>query len=502
MERLPGRLTRRPDPLFTPTVQMVHSRYRHAVIILADGARADVMREEMAHGNLPNISAHLGVSLPAVTSFPSTTGPAYLPFLTGCFPGTCNVPGIRWFDKSIYDAGWSFDRYRSYVGLESFCMARDMWPHIKTVFETIPDSKSIFNPIARGASGLRNVTRISRIWYWYYAHLTDRWGFADDAGLKKLLGEVRRKPSYIFCVLPGIDEYSHLAHPRHERTLERYRWLDGAVGKVVDELKARGMWDATALFLVSDHGLSATHTHFCVNAFLEDHGLPAFYYPLIFHKRGKLAANMVSGNGMTHVYFKNRDGWARHTVRDELERNSPGLIDDLLGEEAVDIVAIRNADGGADILSKRGSARVRLDGSALGYEVTGSDPFGYPPLAEDMDPRQSLERTLDTDYPDAPFQIAHLMTAPRSGDLVISAKPGFDLRLKYENPEHRGSHGSLHMSHMRVPLMTNVSLETKPARTADIFPTVLSLLGRDLPGHIDGVPLEVKGQSSKVKGPV
>ncbi|MFH1829318.1 MAG: alkaline phosphatase family protein [Pseudomonadota bacterium] len=474
---------------------MTDSQYKHIIVILADGARADVMQEELAQGNLPNIYRYLmgpGASIPAVTSFPSTTGPAYLPFLTGCFPGTCNVPGIRWFDKSLYDTGWSFDRYRSYVGLESFCMASDMWPHIRTMFEILPDSISIFNPIARGASGMRNATRISRIWYWYYAHLTDRWTFVDDAGLAKLRHKIKRLPSFVFCVFPGIDEYSHLTHPRHEKTIERYLWLDKAIGDVVHDLKTQGLWESTALFLVSDHGLSKTHTHFCVNTFLDQHKLPPFYYPLIFQKRGKLCANMVSGNGMTHLYFKNRDGWTRHTVRDELERLAPGLISDLWEEEAVDIIACRNPDGGADILSRRGEAKIRLDGAQLHYEVKGSDPFGYPPLSSDLDPTQSLERTLDTDYPDAPFQIAHLFTSPRAGDLIISARPGFDLRLKYENPEHRGSHGSLHMSHMRVPLLTNVPLEMRPARTADVFPTILMLLGRKLPGHIDGVPIPMK----------
>ena len=467
-------------------------QFDSAIIILADGARADVMAEELAAGRLPNIARYLagpGSNLPAVTSFPSTTGPAYLPFLTGCFPGTCNVPGIRWFDKAKLDAGWSFDRYRSYVGLESFCMASDMWPHIRTVFELVPDSLSIFNPIARGARGGRNVTRISRIWHWYYAHLTDHWAFTDDAALAKLRSSLRSSPSFIFCVFPGIDELSHLTHPRHEKTIERYRWLDSAVGSIVGDLVAHGKWERTALFLVSDHGLSATHTHFCLNAFLEDHALPAFFYPLIFHKRGKLSANMVSGNGMTHIYFKNSDGWSRHTVREELERHSPGLLHDLVAEDAVDIVACRTSDGGADVLSRRGRARIRLDGAALHYEVQGSDPFGYPPLPADLDPEQCLLRTLDTDYPDAPFQIAHLLTSPRAGDVVISATPGFDLRLKYEHPEHRGSHGSLHASHMRVPMLTNVKLTHRPARTADLFPTILKLLGHDIPGHIDGVPL-------------
>lgn len=453
------------------------------------------MAEELAAGRLPNIARHLterGSNLSAVTSFPSTTGPAYFPFLTGCFPGTCNVPGIRWFDKSLFDSSRSFDRYRSYVGLESFCMARDMWPHIRTIFELVPASSSIFNPIARGAAGRRNVTRVSRIWHWYYAHLTDHWAFTDEAALAKLKGEIKRKPSFIFCVMPGIDELSHLAHPRHEKTIERYHWLDSAIGSVVGELIANGMWERTALFLVSDHGLSATHTHFCVNTFLGDRGLPAFYYPLIFKKRGRLAANMVSGNGMTHLYFKNSDGWSRHTVVEELRHHSRSLLDELVAEEAVDIVACRNSEGGADVFSKRGMAKIRLDGAALHYEIKGSDPFGYPALPSDLDPEQCLLRTNDTDYPDAPFQIAHLLTSPRAGDVVVSATPGFDLRLKYEHPEHRGSHGSLHEMHMRVPLLSNVSFKPRPLRTADVFPTIMQLLGHDIPGHIDGVPLTLQ----------
>lgn len=470
---------------------------KRVIIILADGARADVFDELLSAGRLPNIARHLiekGSIVPAVTSFPSTTGPAYLPFLTGCFPGTCNVPGIRWFDKAKYDTGWSFDRYRSYVGLESFCMARDMWPHIETVFELVPDSYSIFNPIARGA-GRRNITKISRIWYWYYAHQTDHWGYVDEAATKKLCDLQVRDPRYVFAVFPCIDEYSHLSHPRHDRVIEQYCRLDDSLGRLVNELKNRLDWESTAIFLVSDHGLSKTDSHFCVNAFLENHGLPAFFYPLIFDKKGKLSANMVSGNGMTHVYFRNGDGWARRTMIDELRTISPHLVDDLLAEEAVDIIAVRNSDGGADITSRRGAATVRLDGMTLHYELKGEDPFGYGSLPPNMSPGDCLKDTFDTDYPDAPFQVAHLFTSPRAGDLIISATPGFDLRLKYENPEHFASHGSLHRSHMRVPLVSNLRFENRPVRTVDVFPTALKLLGHDTPGHIDGVPLAISDVS-------
>lgn len=466
---------------------------KRSIVLLADGARADVFFDLMGKGALPQVSrwlAEKGTALQAVTGFPSTTGPAYLPFLTGCLPGTCNVPGIRWFDKAYFDEGFfSLRRHRSYVGLESFLMGRDVEPHIKTVFELVPESYSIFNPIARGAKGFRNRTRYARIWYWYYAHLTDHWGLPDEAALAKVMDVLKKGCRFLFAVFPGIDEYSHLTHPYHEAVLERYLWLDKAIGEIARYLDGKGEWDSTELWLVSDHGLSRTDRHFCVNSFLEERGLPAFFYPLIFDKKGKLAANMVSGNGMTHVYFKNRDGWARHTVRSELERSLPHLIDDLLKEDAVDIVACRNSEGGIDVRSRRGEAKIKLSGHHIHYEVAGSDPFGYGKLPDDLDPEKSLKVTSGTEYPDAPFQLAHLFTSRRSGDMVLSATPGHDLRLRYENPEHKASHGSLARNHMMVPLLCSRKYEAKVARTADLFPTMLKSLGLPIPGYIDGIPL-------------
>ncbi len=461
---------------------------KRAVVLLADGARADVIDEELAAGRLPNIARYLvepGAHRTAVTSFPSTTGPAYLPFLTGCLPGTCNVPGIRWVDKPAYDDGRFLQNHRSYVGLESFLMTRDIREPIATIFELVPGAQSIFNPIARGA-GRGNRTRISRIWYWYYAHLTDHWSFADEAALAKIKRSLSESPPFLFAVLPGIDEYAHLAGCEAPEVRARYAFLDRAVGEIAELLQSRGEWGETALFVVSDHGLSTTHTHFCVNTFLDEHGLPPFFYPLIFHKRGKRAANMVSGNGMSHLSFRNADGWARRTVRAELETLAPGLIDDLLRCEAVDIAISREPGEGLLVESRRGRARLRLGGERLRYAVEGSDPFGYGPLPEELTPEDSLARTIGSDYPDAPFQIAHLMTAPRAGDVVLSATPGFDLRLKYEHPEHHASHGSLHATHMRVPILANLPLADRPARTVDIFPTILMLLGHETPGYVDG----------------
>ncbi|MEP7171453.1 MAG: hypothetical protein ABI855_18935, partial [Bacteroidota bacterium] len=62
----------------------------------------------------------------------------------------------------------------------------------------------------------------------------------------------------------------------------------------------------------------------------------------------------------------------------------------------------------------------------------------------------------------------------KAGDIVISAREGYDLRNFWEYPEHIGSHGSLIKSHIHVPLIYNQkNWNTHPARTADIFDTIL-----------------------------
>lgn len=469
------------------------STCERAIVILADGARADVMEELIAEQRLPNIARWMlasGSLRKAVTVFPSTTGPAYLPFLTGTSPGFSNIPGIRWMDKEQFaSAGW-LSAHRSYVGLESFLISSDIARPIKTIFELVPRSYNIFNTIARGA-GWRNRTRLSRLWYWYYAHLTDRWSFVDRAALAKTLECLQQRPCFLFVVFPGIDEYSHLAHPQHEQTIAQYLWLDHSIGKIAEELERRGEWATTQLWIVSDHGLSKTDTHYCLNTFLEGEGLAPFYYPRIHSRFRKQAATMVSGNGMAHLYFRGERGWNGCFTRGDVERLSPQLLPKLIAQPAVDVVMVRNSDGGIDVISKRGEAKIFRRDQRLLYLVQQRDPFGYPPCHPEQSAESSLAATFASDYPDAPVQIANLFRSRRTGDVVISAALGSDLRLKYEHPEHRGSHGSLHRLHMMTPLLCNRPLPERPIRTVDVFPTILESLGIEVPAYAEGKSLRV-----------
>ncbi|EKD41709.1 MAG: hypothetical protein ACD_73C00568G0003, partial [uncultured bacterium] len=344
---------------------MKKAPYSRCLIILADGARPDVMQDLLHRGKLPYIDRYLvkrGTFKSITSVFPSTTGPAYLPYLTGCFPGTCNVPGIRWFDKQHYSKkGWSFKSFRSYVGLETFLLNRDMHPDIKTAFDIYEKSFSIFNMVHRGIKKNNDLTRLSRIWYLYYAHLTDHWAMVDSVSLQKVLKAIDMNAEFIFANFPAIDEYSHRSSPFHPRTLKAYEELDAHVGVIMNKIRDKNMLEDTLVTIVADHGLSETHTHFDVGPYLEEKkGLKTFFYSQIFKFKFK-AVSMVSGNGMSHLYFEGERGWQERLSFEELSKMGL-LLDELRLRPEVDIVACQGIDQSIHILSEKGHGVYKVMG--------------------------------------------------------------------------------------------------------------------------------------------
>ena len=108
----------------------------------------------------------------------------------------------------------------------------------------------------------------------------------------------------------------------------------------------------------------------------------------------------------------------------------------------------------------------------------------------ELDDREMLARSRESNLPDAPRQLLQLFQSARAGDLVLAAAPGADFRGPWEIPEHRSGHGSLIAEHMEVPIAANVALPDMPIRTVDLMPTVLERLGVAVPSGValDGVP--------------
>ncbi|MCH8013447.1 MAG: alkaline phosphatase family protein [Candidatus Dadabacteria bacterium] len=467
------------------------TEFKSCIFIMADGARADVFSELLNSGDLPNISKYIvekGCYKEAVTVFPSTTGPAYTPYIFGKYPGRCNLPGIRWLDRDAYnDKLLSFDRFRSYIGLETYFMNRDVSLDYQTLFEIFPRNVNIFNELSRGAGFKNDKTLFSKLYYKVKSHFTDKSDEVDLVARRILLQSLKEYPDFIYAVFLGIDTYSHLNHPFHKKVINSYRRIDEMIGLLAKNLESEGRLEETLIIVASDHGLTQTHSHFDSLEFMNDQGYKTFYYPNVFkHFTDADAACLISGNAMANIYVKSKDGWGRKSTFEELV----GLVDNFIERPEVDIVAGLDHKGRSRIKSTMGEAVTWLDNDGnINYQKIKGDPFNYNGMPKKMSSEEALAYSFNTEYPDALLQIIQLLESPRTGDLILSAGPGYDLRAKHENPEHRSSHGALFRDHMLVPLVMNAKVNKEFIRTVDIFPTILSFLGQPIPNNIDGISL-------------
>ena len=461
--------------------------------MLADGARAGAFEQLLEAGELPNIREHVterGSYRRATSTFTSTTGPAHVPILTGCFAGTADVPGYRWFERSAFRPGawpgqWCM---RSYNGPEALLIDRDLAPHARTLFELTDNAVNAFGVLTRGVPRGNSLFGRRKQWLWPYIHYSRRWGDAEPWAARALVASASMPSEFRFVAFPGIDWFSHYVDPDGEGAIGCYRLIDRAVGDAARELRRLGTYDDTLIVVCSDHGHTPVHTHYDLPVRLEeDLGLGVAYHSRGVFKRDPDAVACVSGNGMAHVYLCGADWRAPPPSRSEIDRHHPGVRDALLAEPGIDLVITGDGDGGAWVESRRGAARLAEVGGGVEYRPAGPDPFGWDALPERMSFEDALRHSFDTGHPDALVQIAQLWRSRRSGELVVSAMPGWDLRERYEHPEHLSSHGALHAGHMHVPVAASVPLAEGPMRTADIFATVLGHLGREVPAGVDGV---------------
>jgi arylsulfatase A-like enzyme len=126
-----------------------------------------------------------------------------------------------------------------------------------------------------------------------------------------------------------------------------------------------------------------------------------------------------------------------------------------------------------------------LEGGRYSYRPLTGDPLAIG-AHESLSHDESHDVTMDSDYPDAIAQIAHLAGSARSGEIMLSASRNWDYRAKWEPIPHVSSHGALHREHMQVPLLLNRPARGVPRRTVDVMPSALTAIGRPVPEGLDG----------------
>ena len=500
------------------------SRTDGAIIFMVDGVSGEVFDSMLAAGELPAIKKYMvdrGTYCPAaVANTPSVTISNLASIATGQFPGHHGVVGVNWFDRN--QLIWrNYDTIAQKNTLDGDYIA-------PTIYEQFPDrlTFSVFFQPHRGATKFwENWTSAGPPFYFGWYEFVDRLTLWRLHELAPIAREYRQFPAVtvVYLLAPDFRSYVHGTHSAEYR--ESLKHTDYQIGRVLGDLQRAGLLDKVHVALVSDHGHTQVTSHFDITKYMEKQvGLKIarnqWWENAPFEDRledYRNAHGVLYGSGDRYwAVCLRRPIRADGKVvgyRDWLDRPTPADLQsyptrdgnkDLLAEfvkdpavDAIayaageDVVRVRRADGEVEFRQPGGR------GKDIAYRViAGRDPLGYAGMISadaqagtPLPQRQWLEQTSHTRYPDLPAQIlAYFRATRRAADIAVFAAPAWDFRTV-----NKGGHGGLRPEDMLVPLIVAgpgvPHRRINHARTVDLVPTILSLLGKPLPPDLDGQPI-------------
>ena len=516
------------------------SKESYGLVIMIDGAKADVWKRYALEGRLPNvrrlfIDEGLWVEH-ASTVFPTITGAALPATLTGTVPGRHGIPSLYFFDRvqGQYPV--------LYLPLEALDWNRWLSSEVKTIwehFEGADDTMAIGPALNRGADSI-----IPVIWNIKYKPMEYR--AKVQLGLRRLRrGFLGGPPARLTVVYNGwFDHMEHYLGATAREMDEHYRAVDELIGEAVrifdaimDERERRiGRSVERYVALVSDHGHQDIGKVYSIDRFVRgakgarvlDKAWTKLFgvtltgtLPDSYHEREVVVA---AGEGHALLYFPTpvmsahgtdieRLDWSRRPGLEVLHDYpySRGRVDVIAqavaSKEAVSFIVAKDWESSkVHVFSHAGEAAIERRGEAptrasYRYQVVrGLDPLGF---ADDSRVQPLLDgafhhadewqmATYLTEHPDAVVQLFQAFDlASRAPDLYVSAAPYISIGDLVDGETSASKHGGLTKdeSWSTVAFRGTGILPTTvaTARNLDVVPTMLYLLHQSYdPEGLDG----------------
>lgn len=517
-----------------------------AVVFLVDGLNGRVFEEMLAAGELPAFRRYFadqGLYAPrAVANIPSVTLPNLASVVTGRFCGRHGVLGVNWLERQQH----LFRDYHTLAqknALDGDCagpMLYEYFPGECTV--------SIFCQPHRGATKFfENWLSAGPPFVFGWYEFVDRIALYRFGEMMETARRENRFPRLVCTYLLAPDFLAYQYGIRRSRYRDAIRHADRQIGRVLGDWERAGVREHLVLAVVSDHSHSDVQQHLDLTKFFETSlrldvprewfcdGIPPPKRQAYYDRYAVIVAG--SGDRYRAVYLRagRRDAAGRWTYLPWAERpRFPGALKWtmaertsgtpqetdletlLLAQPGIDAVAWATAENQVRVATKKGVMEffqpAGKNGPISGRVLRGEDPLGYEanlrkyageesgetgpsagtkPAAQPgwLSSRQWLEATHGTNYPDLPPQILAYFQSSRAADAIVFAAPGWDF-----GKGHRGGHGGIRAEEdMHVPLLLAgpgvPHGRVEVARTVDLAPTLLQLLGRSLPDDLDGCSL-------------
>ena len=464
---------------------------KSVTIILIDGLSQDLFNEELAKGRLPHLQSLMQRSLyveNGISSFPTMTGYAFYPFLTGTDACESGIYGLRWFDKEREKG-----QLRNYVGRTNVQMNYDVKASPQNLFELAGTSYtcSINSYMNRGVkesvkTGFAHTTAKyeGKIWLsnlaslpWIGKKVIKNHFLHETAVADLAMTQLESNPKVQWITFASPDAYNHV-NGTDSIYHHLLRHIDIEIGRILSKCRDLGH-EQRAIAVVSDHGIQDVHTNLDVCKTLKqktglsiERGKSAVLYSTdLTTPSSKLstldAYFVINGNLSAYIYVL--DAAKKKLGKQSLERlrikngTTINLPRELITTEGIELCLMMDeVNGDMYILSKKGRAAITKMGNKYAYRIVkGIDPLGYDNHSEVnkminngfFTSEEWLKATLFSEYPDAIYRFYELVSKNKSGDLVITAAAGYDLASNYEAvvSNYKGGHGSADRKVISVP---------------------------------------------------
>jgi Type I phosphodiesterase / nucleotide pyrophosphatase len=443
---------------------------RKVVLAVIDSLKPTMLDQAIEDGRAPALAAlrERGTYIrDCVSTFPSVTPVASAAIATGTGPGEHHIPSMNWFhrgEERYIEYGSSFPASRAFGLVRSlFDTVYNMnMAHLsrarRTVFEYLddaglrtacttyliyrgrtrhdPSGESVYRRIGEALQFRHPVYGAREL---FYADLFD----SRNTGCTSALGLPGQRDRHTGCVgaylvehdlfdfllfsLPDNDTHSHRVGPEGQvrsiaeadRALERIMHVAGGVDAFLED---------HAVIVMSDH--SQTKVEEPLNL--------ADVFPSM---RVLIPADPAPTEAELALCPSARAGMVYVLDEDRREDLVPSAIEALTDAEGIDLVIARG-DGEAVVQSDRGDLRFAPGGDLTDRRGRSWSVEGEH-AALDLDVDDG--RVASGDYPDALGRLWSALECPHSGDVLVSASPGYEF-VDWGGADHMGggSHGSLH----------------------------------------------------------
>jgi hypothetical protein len=482
-----------------------------------DGLRRDVFFRALAENSVPHLSrliggpaAQWGWHFEPVSNAPSITFCCQSSIFTGAHPEAHGILGNQFFDRFgthargvprhyAFDVGDTLavdDAVRVFSGDRGLAN-ETLSSKVKTIYEIAGErgltSLVAYNMIARGAT------------HWIKPELADIARFTKGGGLLGISSEqydgemvsrviqhlragAARKthpPDVLTCYFMGLDHHSHEHGPDHQYEYLT-RVVDAQVGRLWQELEARGLVAGTLFVVLSDHGqinVIPDDRHSLRLSFPFDREMGYLFDALkldVHDLPGEdpdCDAVVASNGGLAHVYLQNRRGrWA----------DKPRFAEDVLPVARAFWEAHATGRYAADLHQALAFILVRnveRAGWDSDYQVYAPDHLA---LVSDFLPHHPEIKTVE-----AVNRLRHL-ASPVSGDMVLISNyaDGY-----YFGAPIAGVHGGLHPDDSEAvlswgwPTATNTQLASLREVACGVVADRCRAEGQRRAGIVDVLPM-------------